>query len=304
MRWRRLIAGVAAAALLGAAGLASLDRYRVAALNTEGRRAAARLFPGGATQISAQLIAIAPRGASTRTGAVILVHAWGVPSPAAYRGLIAHLLDDGRIVLFPLYQKSFFPHEIAGRVVDILDRDRPAWRREARWIVGHSAGGTAAMDLSLREAGRTRLQGAVSLSPGDGTGPDGRRAATSVAMLPWGQTRPSAAAAARTPRFAILVSDADTLVGDHTARRQAAFLRRSVPAGRVRLMRLPPAERGCATHFWPLGGDDGYRLPAGTRFFAHTDAYGGCGGWRTDAVDRRLWRFLDEVLAPAPQVQS
>lgn len=292
---RHLLLGALAVSVALTGMLLGYDRYRLSSLNAQSLAQAQSVVPTAQTAIGESSITFTC-GNCAPEESVVLLHAWGVPSPSAYSGLIAHLLDHGVTVHFPLYQDSFLPHSIADRAVRILDKDAPDWRRTSRMLIGHSAGATASVDLAIRELGSDNISDVILLSPGDGTGPDGKRAATSVGMLEWGKAKVAPSMSPELPRFHIFVSRNDTIVGDFTARRIQAFLRRSVRTSNVEWHEIPENIGGCATHFWPLGGTPNFELARGTQWFARVDGKGGCSDMQTDAIDRALWGFLDQVL--------
>jgi len=286
---------IAALAALALAAVA-LNRLGLMRLRNRAHRAAARegSFAGGrAVSVTDDLIVLAPLGGATDGPAVLLVHAWGVPDPAAYRGLIEHLLKRGMVVRFPLYQRRFTPHPITRRLRAILDRGAPEWRQDTILAVGHSAGATGLLDLVVAEHGNTALRHVFLASPGDGTDAEGKAASTSLALLKWGGA-PAPSAQPAPPAFTLISSDGDALTGHATADRMNEYLRTIGWGGSARRVRLPVGD-GCGTHFWPLGGDPTYRLSPVTRAFAKTDALGGGASWECDAVDWAFWAMIDDA---------
>ncbi|WP_298464055.1 hypothetical protein [uncultured Erythrobacter sp.] len=283
-------------------GLHAYDHYKVSVLNHASKSSADDLIDGASVVVGSSSLTFRPV-ATDPADSVILLHAWGVPDPAAYSGLIEYLVNDGRKVHFPLYQRTFLPHSIADKVAKILDADEPSWREHARLLIGHSAGATAGLDLALQELGSSRIEDVILLSPGDGSGPDGKPAATSVKMLEWGQTELAPDPTASLPRFHIFVSKGDWHVGDFTARRIAEYLRTDIPAAPVKLHTLPDDIGGCSNHFWPLGGTEEFELPQGTQWFAAVDAKGRCGDWKTDPVDHVLHEFIGKTASARNSIQ-
>lgn len=294
MTWLVAIAAVLLA-MLGA--LVAANRLGMARLRSKARRRASvpGAFGGAQCDAARDLITLTPAGVPADAPAVLFVHAWGVPDPAAYQTLIDHLLRRGFRVRFPLYQRGFFPHPIAPRLTAILSARAPTWRSDTPIMIGHSAGGTALVDVLLGEASLV-TDDVFMASAADGNGPDGKPLGSSLALLQWGQVaNPVPPERRRLPRIHVVGNPQDPIAGTYTSNAIADFLERAGWGDRVERIAIPD-EIDCATHFWPTGGNVQYRLSPATRRFAYTDAYGGVAPGRVTEAHRFFLRLIDQAI--------
>jgi hypothetical protein len=294
MNWMTaiIVAIIAPLALLVAANRLGMARLRAKARNQASRPGA---FGSASASVQPDLIELTPPDAATDIPAVLLVHAWGVPDPAAYRALILHLLNRGLCVRFPLYQHGFFPHEIAPHILAILDARSPDWRRDTLMMIGHSAGGTALVDILLGESDLAATDVFLA-SAADGNGPDGKPLGSSLALLKWGRVVPGVAVPARErPMVHIVSTKSDQIAGSYTSDQIANFLENAGWGSHLERISIPD-DVNSATHFWPTGGNPDYRLSTMTQRFAYTDAYGGVEPGKITESHRFLFDLIDQAI--------
>lgn len=115
---------------------------------------------------------------------VIFLHGWSAINPVVYRGWIDHIVRRGNIVIYPRYQATletkpyqFAPNAIAAvkNALKKLEQEpnhvRPEPGKLA--VVGHSAGGLIAADLTAlaRKSGLPAVAAVMCVEPGKSWGP-------------------------------------------------------------------------------------------------------------------------------------
>ena len=149
---------------------------------------------------------------------ILFLHGFTVMEPEGYRGWIEHLVRRGNVVIYPKWQDSlrtnprdFLPNTLASvrHALRVMEKEKIGDLKRFA-VVGHSAGGALAMEYAA-VAGEERLPlpgAAVVVQPGQGP----KRGAVII---------PTPAAEKLDPRMKLIITvgDADSIVGDVSARR-------------------------------------------------------------------------------------
>jgi acetyl esterase/lipase len=245
-------------------------------------------------------------------GAVPVVffhHGWQGMDPKNYGALIDHMVREGLVVIFPVYQESAqtSPQVIVGNAA-ADDRDGLAQMAakgltlDPRKILyfGYSMGAAISLDLALAPAryGLPVPRALVLLAPGDApavaTGAAGRPIIGNLARLP------------RTLPIAMMAGAEDTQIGLPTARALDARLCGILPDRRVLLVLPGDSHDGATVHAghgspgapdprydFPLTDEDFPRSIPGEQNFAASpslnqlDFYG-------------FWKITDAMIAALP----
>src|SRR4051812_17289491 len=214
---------------------------------------------------------------------VVFLHGWGAFNPAAYGAWIEHLVQSGRIVIFPRYQANnltlpaeFLDNALAAvrDAFDVLQAApghvRPDRRRFA--LIGHSMGGNMAAQMAA-VAGESELpfpRAVVALMPGEIL----HRRTPSPARIPSAALLGGAAGAD------------DRVVGDLRAREIFAEATAIPPSRKKFILYRTDLHGGLiADHFAPTGArrrfNDGEGSLIGLQFArGQVDAFDLGGFWR------------------------
>ena len=178
--------------------------------------------------------------------AVLFIHGLFATNPMSYGGWIRHLVAEGNVVIYPIYQRTFTPP--AAYLANMITGLRAALasvaiRREDLVAVGHSAGGALAADYAAvaRSLGLPAPRLVYSVYPGRG-----------LEGLPFRIPEANPDGVPRDTRIVALAGADDRIVGTDVARdivRDA----KTVPRSR-RTYRLV-TDRRVDHHLAPLGSD-------------------------------------------------
>jgi acetyl esterase/lipase len=241
-----------------------------------------------------------------RAPVVVFLHGWFAVNPGFYGAWIDHLVRNGRIVIFPRYQKDvgtlpadFLPNTLEavrdalGVLHDGLGHVRPDTERFA--LIGHSAGGNLAAQL-----------GAVSSDPhADLPVPRAIIAVMPGEVLP--MREPNLARIPGTTLLVVFVGEDDLVVGDLRGR-QIFAAATAVPPSRKRFILLRSDRHGfpplIAEHTAPTGVH--HRLDNGEGVFralqlsfSDVNALDRAGFWRISNLTLQAafaGRTLDEAI--------
>ncbi len=221
-----------------------------------------------------------------RAPVVIFLHGFAATNPRIYGGWIDHLVRQGRVVLYPRYQKGLLPRpetftqnalaalKEAWKELENGYHVRPDPARVA--VVGHSVGGLLAANLAALAAaeGLPVPRAIFAVEPGDADIGFGGVELADLAAIPRGTL------------LLALVGDADSISGEGAAR--AIWLgAENVPDADKDLVMLVSDAHGepplVANHLAPVATDDRYHEEAdyGVKPSAkETDALDYYGTWK------------------------
>jgi len=109
---------------------------------------------------------------------IVFIHGFTATMPMTYKGWIDHIVKQGNIVIYPVYQAFFiaspitFPSDTVKGVQDAFDEllsgDHVSPDLDKFAVVGHSMGGVLAADVAARaeEAGLPEVRAIMSVQPG------------------------------------------------------------------------------------------------------------------------------------------
>lgn len=209
-------------------------------------------------------VVLTPAGAGPHP-VVLFLHGWRSRSTDDYDPWLAHLVEEGNAVIYPVYEpralsfpSTWLPSALAGVRTAF---DEVALRRDGLVVTGHSAGGALAADYAAAAAaeGLPQARAVFSVYPG-------RRLRGFPGFIP--PVDPSGIPA-RTRVLAVAGAD-DRAVGDIEARALVAGATR-VPRDRRRFEEVTDPEAD--DHSAPQRDDE--------------------------AARRAFWRRLDELIAAA-----
>jgi hypothetical protein len=158
--------------------------------------------------------------AATKAPLLLFLHGYSAMAPSAYRGWIEHLVRRGNVVIYPRYQETLLtpPAEfhqntlaaVRAALVKLTEKGRTSPDLTRMAVAGHSAGAIGAIHYAAtaRAEGLPEPKAAVLIQPGQGP-------KWGVQLLPLDFT-------AKLPeglRLVVAVGDADSIVGDVSARR-------------------------------------------------------------------------------------
>jgi acetyl esterase/lipase len=227
---------------------------------------------------------------------VVFLHGWFAVNPGFYGAWIDHLVRDGRIVIFPRYQKDvgtlpqdFLPNALAalrdalGVLHDGVGHVRPDPTRFV--LIGHSAGGNLAAQIAAvaadPHADLPLPQALIVLMPGQ--------------IIPTRQ--PSLSSIPASTLLVVVVGEEDFVVGDLRARQIFAEAT-AIPPARKRFVLFRSDRHGfpplIAEHTAPTGVHP--RLDNGEGLFqALQRSFGD-----VNALDRAgFWRMADSTMEAA-----
>ena len=242
MRPRAAIAAVVGAAVVAAIVVVGLTR---------GGERGARFDVGTGTRSA---VVMRPHDAGPGRPVVVFLHGWTANVPRAYGAWLAHLVDEGADVVFPIYQRSPFD-DVGTPLPDVLAALRAALARLPGHgpviAAGHSAGGALSADwaASAAAAGLPRPVAVYAVYPGRDLGPG---------LVLRG---PPLARIAPGTRLLVLTSPTDRVVGTATARELVAGA--TLVRGELRTIRDPVL----GEHNAPMGDSERVR----TTFWAPLD---------------------------------
>jgi acetyl esterase/lipase len=237
----------------------------------------------------------------TAAPVVVFLHGWYAYNPAAYGAWIGHLVQSGRVVIFPRYQiNSFTPptdfldnamvavHDALYVLQSSPTHVRPECDRFA--VIGHSVGGNLAAQMAAVAAdnGLPVPRAVVIVMPGQ--------------ILP--SRVPSLARIPATTLLVVAAGEDDRIVGDQRAREIFAEATSIPPARKKFILYRTDLHGGLiADHFAPTaayrGFSDGEGMLLGLQFNrARVDAFDLAGFWRTADITIQagfLGRTLDEA---------
>lgn len=195
---------------------------------------------------------------------IVFLHGWQALSPAAYGRWINHIVRKGNIVIHPAYQRpitpgeQFTPNAIkatkdALAVLETPGHVKPDLTRFA--IVGHSAGGTIAMNIAALAAAEDlpKPRVVMAVEPGrwlteKAPGPKLGIPLADLSLIP------------ADTFVMVLVGDADKRVGDGTAKEIFGQLEQ-IPAANKCLVTVQSDDYGApplvADHLFPATRTDG-----------------------------------------------
>ncbi len=198
---------------------------------------------------------------------VFFHHGWQGMDPLNYGALIDHLVREGNVVIYPVYQQSAATSpqgivetaSLADRQgVQIMEAENLTPDRRKILYLGYSMGAAISLDLALgpNRFGLPAPDALLLLAPGDApavaTGPAGRSIIGPVELLP------------KTLPIAIMTGAEDTQIGLPTARALMARVCHAAPGRRV-LMVLPGDSHNGVTvharHGAPGAPDPRYDFP-------------------------------------------
>lgn len=224
---------------------------------------------------------------------VVFLHGWLGVNPGVYGAWIEHLVLQGQIVVFPIYQEGwttppdrFLPNATQA-VIDALDvlqsapeHARPDLKRTA--FIGHSAGGNlAALMSAARDPRLPTARAVIGIMPGE--------------VLPLAHPRLGEMPAETL--LLVVVGDRDLIVGDQRARQIFAESTSIPPCNKkyvfYRTSRLGPIPI-VADHLAPTAGDARYDAGTGPFRVMQMRQAG------VDILDRfGFWRISDLTLEAA-----
>ena len=230
-----------------------------------------------------------------RAPVVVFLHGFAATNPRIYGGWIDHLVRQGRIVLYPRYQKGLLPRpETFTR--SALAALKEAWRElesgshvkpdpERVAVVGHSVGGILAANVAALAAGEGLPvpKAVFAVQPGDADIGFGGVELADLGAIPRGTL------------VLALVGDADSVSGEDAAR--AIWLgATSVPDADKDLVMLVSDDHGepplVANHLAPVATDD--------RYHEEADYTVAPAPKETDALDYfGTWKLFDGLCAAA-----
>lgn len=241
-----------------------------------------------------------------RAPVVVFQHGWFAVNPGVYGAWIEHLVQQGRIVIFPRYQNDVAtkPIEFLANALeavrdafDVLETSprhvRPDRSRFA--LIGHSAGGnlSAQMAAVAAENGLPVPKAVIAVLPGE------------VKAMP---NQPSLAKIPATTLLVVAVGEDDLLVGDLRAR-QIFNEASAIPPARKKYILyrtdLHGTPRLIADHLAPTGFaqalDTGHGVLAGLQTNqAEVNALDRAGFWRVADITMEaafLGLTLDQATA-------
>ncbi len=203
-----------------------------------------------------------PRPNPSEAPLIAFLHGWGGMDPGGYREWIDHIVKHGHIVVYPRYQENLREsianmtdnaQEALKGALGKLDGGRHTKAGTDRFaLVGHSLGGTIAMNLAGRfeRAGLPEPRAVLSVAPGDSTssGLFGKRLPSLLEPETY----------QRIPRetlVVIMAGDEDGVVGDEIARKLFRAIPR-IPESNKAYVTVSSDRHGkpslTADHFAPL----------------------------------------------------
>jgi acetyl esterase/lipase len=241
--------GLATQAAFAAQPSALEAQYGPAALKGRESHGAVDVLAQGQGASRVYLFLPAQPSLSGRVPVVFFHHGWQGMDPKNYGALIDHLVREGQVVVYPVYQNSAqtSPQLIVGYAA-AADRAAMAMLAARRLTpdparilyFGYSMGAAISLDLALAPAryGLPAPRAMVLLAPGDApavaTGPEGASIIGDLRRLP------------KTLPVAVMTGAQDTQIGLPTARAIFPRLCGILPDRRV-LMILPGDSHGGAT---------------------------------------------------------
>ncbi len=262
-----VVSGFAGAANAQAQNAALEDRFGIAALQARQTHNAVEVLKDGEGANRVYIFLPKQPALSGRVPVVFFHHGWQGMNPVNFGALIDHLVLQGQVVIYPVYQQS---GETSPQVVleNATAADRSAITLleslhlqvdPARVLyVGYSMGASISLDIAISpdEYGLPAPRALILLAPGDAsavaTGAQARSIIGDLSQLP------------RTLPIAVMTGEEDTSIGLPTARRIFKRLCR-IRADRRVLMVLPGDSEGGAIvhsqHGSPGAPDPRYDFP-------------------------------------------